>query len=76
MNRCSRCGRCCTYELNRQIKRCRFLIGTIGKKTLCRIYKNRLGTIIDKSNDGKYVVKCIERKDSDNVIPECTLKEN
>jgi uncharacterized cysteine cluster protein YcgN (CxxCxxCC family) len=40
---CCRCGRCCTFQLpNEEITRkCKYLIGEIGKKTACRIYRNR-----------------------------------
>lgn len=67
------CGQCCTYEIGNEIKRCKFLQGTIGKHTFCPIYENRIGIVIDKeildynyNNTGKRLVKkiiCGLRKD-------------
>ena len=59
MNGCTRCGRCCHYELNGVIKKCKHLVRT-KDGTLCRIFHKRLGTIIDKDKEGN-VVKCMLR---------------
>jgi hypothetical protein len=61
------------YILNGIEKRCRFLIGEIGKKTSCRIYRNRIGTKVDEG------IICIEMKDcNEKVHPGslegCTLR--
>ena len=49
---CKRCGRCChlvdPVTKRPGIKTCRFLIKTPGGRTLCRIYKNRIGKKLDE----------------------------
>jgi len=62
------------YLLNGIEKRCRFLIGEIGKKTSCRIYRNRIGTKVDEG------IICIEMKDTTNInhplsFEGCTLRD-
>lgn len=54
---CTRCGQCCHINGTR----CRFLVKTSSGKTLCRIYRSRVGTIIGKTN-GLNVI-CVNRKD-------------
>jgi len=58
---CNRCGRCCHYLVKGVLTKCRYLI-VVGNKTICRIYKNRLGTIIYRDSD--ITVKCDHR---DNI---------
>lgn len=70
--KCSRCGRCCMYQLpGQELKRCRFLIGKIDFVTACRIYKNRIGVMIEPG------VICTKRLsglgDSMRPIERCTL---
>jgi len=45
--KCHRCGRCCQYMKDGKLIRCKYLIGKIGGITSCRIYRQRLGTIVD-----------------------------
>jgi len=40
--KCFRCGKCCFYELDGKIKKCKHLVILRNTKTLCRIYKQRL----------------------------------
>jgi hypothetical protein len=58
IEKCNRCGRCCTYIIDGIEKRCKFLIGIVGKTTACRIYKSesRLGTKIDE------MIYCVPRE--------------
>ena len=71
--KCSRCGRCCVFvhAPGEKPKRCKFLIGEIGKKTSCRIYATRLITEIAKG------VRCFPRNIQEKITPlnikECTL---
>lgn len=55
MKKCLRCGLCC--------KDCKFLVG--NKIKSCRIYKNRLGTIV-KGNK-----VCVLRQDMEENFPNC-----
>ena len=77
--KCSRCGRCCLYEIDGKVKRCRFLIGEIGKRTSCRVYHNRYWKLIDKgkNSQGQDVnIRCGNRKDQTRQIKECTLRDD
>lgn len=59
MGDCNNCGKCCFYPTGKKtpegaliMKACRHLVQLSGR-TLCRIYKTRLGTIIGKDNEGR-----------------------
>ena len=57
---CNRCSRCCHYKHNGKLKKCKYLI-MLGKNlSSCRIYNNRLGTLLDTNDDGTLIV-CTER---------------
>lgn len=48
---CKRCGECCHYVYNGKRYRCMFLVVRKNSKiTTCRIYKTRLGTLINKEH--------------------------
>lgn len=68
MPTCLRCGQCC-YIKNKDDKitkkKCRFLVILKSGKTLCRIYNNRLGTMITKEN------VCILRENDKRNYPGC-----
>lgn len=49
MTKCVRCGKCC--------KGCRFLMRLQSGKTFCRIYPNRIGTIVSDK------LVCVPRKE-------------
>lgn len=66
---CGRCGQCCHYVLGGRVRRCKHLVKLKTGKTLCRIYKRRMGKIID-TFDGKSVV-CIARSDSPYDFKDC-----
>lgn len=59
--KCNRSGLCCIIPFTG--KDCKYLIRLKSGKTLCRIYKNRLGKVIDKRLvDGKMIfTKCVLR---------------
>jgi len=61
MSTCLRCGRCCSYLLNGKVKKCKYLVKLSGGKTICRVYKNRLGKVIDKDKENDELVVCTER---------------
>jgi hypothetical protein len=44
---CKRCGKCCHYLYHGKEYKCRFLVKLPDGTTVCRIYKNRIGTNID-----------------------------
>ena len=73
MKKCSRCGRCCVFVhvAGEEPKRCKFLLGELGKFTICRIYKTRYQTEISKG------VRCFPREIQEKLTPlnikECTL---
>jgi hypothetical protein len=70
--KCKRCGKCCYYLKNDILLKCRYLIGE--KITSCRIYKNRLGTIIDTNINGMKIF-CDERKNVTRQIPGCVFNK-
>jgi hypothetical protein len=61
---CKRCGNCCHYVKDGRVKSCSQLV-KIGKKTACRIYRNRLGYKVDEG------VHCANRKDVPFDFPGC-----
>ena len=50
MPKCLRCGACCHFFKDGELKPCRFLC-YYGKYAFCRIYPNRIGTLVA---DGVY----------------------
>ncbi len=72
---CNRCGRCCLYDSNGIQKRCRYLIGEIGKITICRLYKNeaRIGLQIDTVNGIPII--CKPRLDVYKMYEGCPYNE-
>ena len=75
MNVCKRCGQCCFYEVAGVIKApCRFLIfHNVGTRIIssCRIYHQRLGTIVYKQGNKGFI--CIERKNDIRRFDGCPL---
>jgi len=45
---CVNCGKCCYYIKDGVLKKCKHLVKLSNGKTLCRVYKTRLGREIDK----------------------------
>lgn len=64
------CGKCCWIRWKGKKKKCKHLV-RLGKRTLCRTYKTRLGKLIGKIDEKK--VYCIERKDSKFDYVGCPL---
>ena len=62
-------GKCCFLIIDGKQSKvpCRYLIRLPSGKTLCRIYKTRLGKDIGHGN------RCIMRKDSKINYPGCTM---
>lgn len=55
---CNRCGRCCYYDLDGKIKKCKNLVRLKSGTTLCRIWTkpDRIGTVLDTRKDGVDIV--------------------
>jgi hypothetical protein len=66
---CLRCGECCYFEIEGKRHKCKYLVKFPNGKTICKIYKTRLGTIIYK--DSKYSVTCGLREEQENFIQGC-----
>ena len=64
MTRCNRCGKCCHYMLNGELKRCKYLVNLKNGTTICRVYGSRLGKVIDENKKTKQKIICIERQNS------------
>lgn len=69
--RCEHCGTCCHYYKGGALLRCKHLVRLQNGKTLCRIYKTRLGTLIDKNEKG-IPITCHTREScpNDYVMPD------
>ena len=64
---CQRCGTCCWLKKDGFLfKPCKYLV-KVGKRYVCRIYKNRLGKNIG------YGFVCIERKKDKHNYEGCPL---
>ena len=61
---CKRCGKCCYYYHNRNIKQCKYLKHLSNGKTSCEIYKNRLSIVLD-INDDDTIIYCAKRNDNE-----------
>ena len=72
MTNCLRCGQCCYFQDKEgpTDKKCKFLIILKSGKTLCRIYKTRLGTKLGPKN------QCIERKDCNYNFKGCPYNKD
>ena len=46
---CIRCGVCCHYLKDGVLTKCKHLVRLPNRSTVCRIYKTRIGTVIDKN---------------------------
>ena len=70
MNTCNFCSKCCHYIKDGKLKTCKHLVKLSNTKKLCRIYGNRIGTMIDED------VMCKLRKDSQFDYANCPLNTN
>lgn len=66
---CLMCGRCCYKIVDGKEVKCRYLVKLPNGKTLCRIYKTRLGTDI---GDG---YRCVNRIDVATQYDGCPYNE-
>ena len=64
---CIRCGICCHFFIDGKKKKCKHLVILPSKKTLCRVFKKRLGRKIDKK------MICMTREDCKYNYPGCPL---
>jgi hypothetical protein len=62
MPECLRCGRCCHFFLDGKLHKCNMLVKLKNGKTLCRIYKTRLGRVLGVAKDGRKML-CNNRED-------------
>ena len=69
---CNRCGQCCYYVLDGRYKKCKHLVILKSKKTLCRIYKQRLACEWKplKLDNGIY---CVSREKDKRIFKGCPL---
>ena len=79
MGECNRCGKCCFYPTGEKtpegalvMKSCRHLVQLPSGKSLCRIYKKRLGTIIGKDTEGR-VYRCTMYNSLNSEIIGCPV---
>ena len=78
MGECNRCGKCCFYPVRKNpdgsllLKPCKNLVMLPSGKSLCRIYKNRLGQIIGKDDFGR-IYRCHMYNSVDSEIAGCPM---
>jgi hypothetical protein len=65
---CCRCGRCCFFYDELGAHKCKHLVILKNKKTLCRIFKKRLGQFIGYKN-----VVCGLRSNDKRIFEGCPL---
>ena len=58
---CTRCGKCCHYYVNGELRKCKHLVILTPKTTLCRVYKTRLGRVLDYNPITKKNITCNPR---------------
>ena len=54
------CGKCCHFEVRGKIHKCKYLVKLDNGKTLCRVYKTRLGRVIFSVDKDHHII-CRER---------------
>jgi len=75
---CLRCGRCCYYVLDGKTKKCKHLVRLSNKKTLCRIYKQRLISKWEPLKIDKGITKiqyCIAREKDKRIFKGCPYEK-
>lgn len=73
MTVCKRCGRCCRLIINgvlREDVKCPHLVILKSGKTLCRVYKTRLGRKLNSETE------CYLRKDIPLNYPDCPFNKS
>ena len=60
---CLRCGLCCHYYLDGVLKHCKHLVRLPSGRSLCRVYRRRLGLVLDIDSSGRKIV-CVYRSAS------------
>ena len=71
MTACNRCGKCCRLIINGRItdKKCKHLVTLKSGNTLCRIFKKRIGTILNDET------VCNYREQLDANYPGCPFNK-
>ena len=72
---CLNCGQCCFYEIAGVKKKCKYLV-QLKSRTICRIYKNRLGVIIDYDPQKERFICCALRSKDPRIFINCPLNNN
>jgi len=75
MTECTRCGRCCHVVIDGKVIKCRHLVKLPSGKTLCRNYKNRLGTIIAVDEKNNQIYRCNMRSEGKNDWKDCPFND-
>lgn len=66
---CLRCGQCCYFIIEGVTHKCNHLVRLSNGKTLCRVYKTRLGRILFQSSEGTTI--CKKRIEVKTYYPGC-----
>ena len=76
MTTCKMCGNCCVIPGTN--KDCKHLIRLKSGRTLCRVFKTRIGRVIGemKVNDKVFPVKCLMREDVKQNYDGCPFNED
>ena len=69
-NKCNRCGLCCHIKTDKGFTKCKFLLTVNHVKTHCRIYMNRLGTVLGNNH------VCMPRQYSNYDYEGCPYNKN
>jgi hypothetical protein len=71
---CKRCGQCCYYIFKGKRKKCKYLL-RVGNTniTICRIYENRLGKVLDYDEKTHSTVRCCRREEDYRIFLGCPL---
>ena len=72
---CKRCGLCCVIPTTG--RDCQHLVRLKSGRTLCRVYKTRLGRVIGKTTINGVVVqvRCVMREDVSTKYEGCPFNE-
>jgi len=74
-DKCLRCGKCCHFYLNGEIKRCRHLVDTEDGKTTCSVYPTRLGRILGFDIRHRLKIQCSMRTQAHWDYPDCPYND-
>lgn len=72
---CLRCGLCCHYYFDGVLKPCKYLVRLPSGRSLCRVYRRRLGLVLDIDGSGRKIV-CVYRRASVYDYVGCPLNSD